>query len=586
MSAIHHYWQARPRLLNNPIIRRELLERLRRGGSFFQLGIFLLTAMIVILFNWSNYVTQYANITYGPSSREYFILLNFWLGVIALFIVPSLSAACVNIERERKTWDLVATTPISLSSILLGKFLSAVLFVWLLIISLIPIYGICFTMGGVAPEEVAFVFLMILEVIVICALFGMYASIAYSRTIRSISMAYGMVFLYFVLWPILGLMLVNLPSLPFIGIFCLSCIVITSPIAITMFFFEGKSALPNPVDIFISPYAIHGIEMMCLILFFVWLCMRKLSKHQHRSEPGRYRRNRKPITVQPSESTTKPEIVIPEAQLIPDRRNPIHYKEIQEFSGRKPIRFVLSLLALFLFGLIVLTFRLDTRIHFSLDWSPLAAFFAILVTPCLILSYGAYTFRSEYDRETWELLRTTTLSPWRIVWGKLMAGIQLFGWRFFAFYGFSLLVGIFLGANDITGNQINDSSQAFYQIDFILGSFIVCLISGVFYLGLAIGFSVWFKKTVHAYIVSFVSAFFFLIGFILLLRFINPYADRTITFLSSLISPLFLCANYGSGWGLHSGTAWWFALLIQAGWMLSLTLLCCWIATERIKDRS
>ena len=582
MRLIHRWWQARPRLLNNPIIRRELVARLRRGGSFFQLGLFLLAAALVILISWDSYLRQYAVNAPGLSGREYFLLLNLWQGIVALFVVPSLGAAAINIEYERKTWDLITTTPLILSSIFLGKFLSSILFVCFLLLSLIPVYGICFTMGGVAPQEILFVFLMIFEAVVVTALFGLLASINYPRTIRSVSIAYLLTFVYFVILPVSGAIGVNTDQYLIIKCFYYGLIVL-SPIALSFHYFSNSIPIFSTIGASFNPFWLHGIEMTCFIAFLITVSLRKLSKNQHRPERKISIAIRNQV-ARIKESKSNQDNPIPDDRLIPDRSNPIHWKEMREFYGYSSFRFTLSILSLFLFGLILLTLHLDTRIHFSLRWRPVLPFIAILLTPCFVLSYGANTLRGERDRDTWDLLRTTTLKPWQIVWGKMKAGFHIFGWRFFAFYGLSLLVGIFTTLNGISYQNIGrGGDSSLFHFEFVLGSFLICLVSCCFYLSLSLWFSSWLRQTTRVYIFSFATVFFILFGFVLLFRFTN--SAIAVKYFPSLFSPLFLCLNYGEGYRLLTGSSWWFALSVQAGWMLFLSLLLCWIASACIRER-
>ncbi len=152
-------WQERPRLFNNPVILRELTAQLRKRISFLYLLGFLLTGFFCFLSWWSTFRNSGGNL--GSQSRELFGLLNFLEGALILFFVPLFSAISINIERERETWELVCTTPLSLLSILWGKFLSSVLFVWFMMLSLIPVYGIIFTVGGLSPEEIFVTFILL-----------------------------------------------------------------------------------------------------------------------------------------------------------------------------------------------------------------------------------------------------------------------------------------------------------------------------------------------------------------------------------------------------------------------------------------
>ena len=65
----------------------------------------------------------------------------------------------------------------------------AVLFVWLMLFSLAPMYGIFFLTGGISASEILFVFAMITEVTVIIGLIGLFCSIQWKRTVTAVTPA-------------------------------------------------------------------------------------------------------------------------------------------------------------------------------------------------------------------------------------------------------------------------------------------------------------------------------------------------------------------------------------------------------------
>lgn len=204
----------RPRLVNNPIILRELIVQLRKKQSFFYLFLFLAIGSITFILWWSDYT----NVNYyrdkNSFSRDLLLSLSLLEGIILLLFAPLLSATAINLERERETWDLLITTPITMTSILLGKFLSSLFFVWIVMLSILPIFSLTMPVGGVSPTEIFAIFVMFTEGTLIASSIGLFCSIRWKRTIQSITMTYIFSFLYFFLIPLSPLFFTNRPGRP------------------------------------------------------------------------------------------------------------------------------------------------------------------------------------------------------------------------------------------------------------------------------------------------------------------------------------------------------------------------------------
>ena len=76
-------------------------------------------------------------------------------------LAPASTAGTISGERERQTLDLLAVTPISSVAIVVGKLLSALTWVFVLITASIPVAALVFVYGGVAPDDVLRGYLML-----------------------------------------------------------------------------------------------------------------------------------------------------------------------------------------------------------------------------------------------------------------------------------------------------------------------------------------------------------------------------------------------------------------------------------------
>ncbi len=552
----HRFWKARPRMINNPVILRELVVRLRKGSSFYYLAIFLIVGFIASLTFWYHFTKNYhRGASWSSQIREMFLILNLFQGGTVALLIPLISATIINIERERETWDLLRTTPLNLATIIVGKFFSSVLFVWVLLSSLIPIYGLFLTSGGVSPQEIGVVFLIFGEIIVVVGLIGLLCSIHCKRTVNAVSLAYFLGFIY-----IIGIMFIRpFICMPFTSHEHWGMEMILSPTVVAICYFANET-LPREVGEFTRshPYHVHIVMVLALIGILLYLCFKKLYQYSDRQpNQGFWTRFSRHTPAARSKGPLK-DWFLP--RFIPYEANPVYIKDRREHYNRRKL--IISTCILFVVGLFFFLSALeinrdrDDQLHFMLIWT--------VFLPLTVVPYAANSIRSEFDRNTFDILATTTLTVRRIIAGKLKAGFRLFQWRLWAFFLIPFLVFLLSG-----GELIN------WYGDLLFGSIIVVYVTAYFFLSLGIYCSSLKRKTTTAYALTF--------GIALLLYFCLPvFSEIIIEFMRSgrstaremfyplcgMLSPFFLIANYGTNSYQWDGDELWFFVFVQALWMI------------------
>jgi ABC-type transport system involved in multi-copper enzyme maturation permease subunit len=73
--------------------------------------------------------------------------------LLVLVLAPAFTSGAISLEREKQTIDLLVATPLSTFGMVLGKLLSALTWVFLLILASVPLASIVFAFGGVGPED-------------------------------------------------------------------------------------------------------------------------------------------------------------------------------------------------------------------------------------------------------------------------------------------------------------------------------------------------------------------------------------------------------------------------------------------------
>jgi len=75
------------------------------------------------------------------------------LTLMVLVLAPAFTTGAISLEREKQTIDLLVTTPLSTLGMVIGKLVSALSYVFLLILASVPLMAIVFVFGGVGPED-------------------------------------------------------------------------------------------------------------------------------------------------------------------------------------------------------------------------------------------------------------------------------------------------------------------------------------------------------------------------------------------------------------------------------------------------
>ncbi len=169
---------------------KELRGRMRGRRAFVILTIYLL---LLAGFTWMIDAIQERNAQvqagFGAATfaspqigQSIFTALLILETLLVLFLAPAFTAGAISLEREKQTLDLLAVTPISSLAIVLGKLLSALTFVFLLIVASIPLTAIVFTFGGVGPDDVVRAYVVLLVTALGLGSVGLFFSALMRRT--------------------------------------------------------------------------------------------------------------------------------------------------------------------------------------------------------------------------------------------------------------------------------------------------------------------------------------------------------------------------------------------------------------------
>jgi ABC-type transport system involved in multi-copper enzyme maturation permease subunit len=205
------------RILDNPVVLKELRGRMRGRQAFILLTVYLglIAFFIVVIYNTVFGITRATS--WDPGSRQTAGKLIF--GTVVLlellllsFIAPGLTAGAITSERERQTFDLLRTTLLSARALVLGKLGSAFSYLFLLILTALPIQSLAFILGGVGMAEMVVSSLMLVVTALFFCTLGIFFSSFMKRTLAATVSSYATVLASFLLLVLLFFLIAYLES--------------------------------------------------------------------------------------------------------------------------------------------------------------------------------------------------------------------------------------------------------------------------------------------------------------------------------------------------------------------------------------
>ena len=153
MSSITRLWY------DNPVFVKELRARMRGTRAYWLLAGYLAVLSGVLFFSyvgwWNTARTGGGLSEIGSVGTWFYQIMIAVEAFLVVFIAPSITAASLTVEREQRTMDLLAVTPIARIQIVVGKLLAAFSFLGLLLSASLPLVSLCFLLGGVDAGTVA-----------------------------------------------------------------------------------------------------------------------------------------------------------------------------------------------------------------------------------------------------------------------------------------------------------------------------------------------------------------------------------------------------------------------------------------------
>jgi ABC-type transport system involved in multi-copper enzyme maturation permease subunit len=402
----------------NPLLSREIRARFRDGRAFSLILLLAAALSLFFAFLYGQVAVSEASTARGAlTGRTIFTQLS-WLQTLGwLLVSPALTSASIAYERERGWFDSLLLSPLSPRAIVLGKWLSALLFALVLGLVTLPLFALVFLLlGGVTLRQ----FFLIALLQGACAMCGAAIGIAASawspRASTALRTANGIIFIGFCASFYGAVAARELPFIfPFPGLTTNAFWTIlgrTNPVLRAV---EISNDLP------IQHTSVCLAFLLALTLFFLWAAT-FYARRPLQEAPF--------IQKKTAKSAAKSASTHGEIPFFTRLRfaNPVLDREVRaKFRLRQPPLAVVVVEVIL--GILVAGFYARTLLwaffepmYRELIWWGLC-FTGLIVTMMAAALMGSNGVSREREGGTWEGVRLSLLSPGEIVRGKVGASV-------------------------------------------------------------------------------------------------------------------------------------------------------------------
>lgn len=177
----------------NPMIRKELRQRMREKKGWILPSLYLLVLSAVVVMAYYLVLVSSGRGHDGQGSEigiALFFTASYTQLALLLLLAPIFSAGALTIEKEQRTLAGLLTSLLRPAQIWWGKFVSSLLFVLLLLVSGLPVLGTAFAFGGIGPWEVFMATITTLLILATISASGLYWSSAFRRSVHATAVTY------------------------------------------------------------------------------------------------------------------------------------------------------------------------------------------------------------------------------------------------------------------------------------------------------------------------------------------------------------------------------------------------------------
>ncbi|MCU0981660.1 MAG: ABC transporter permease subunit [Pirellulaceae bacterium] len=389
------YWSLIRRMyvLENPVLQRELLVNLRALRAFVLLFFYQALLATLVYFAWPQ--DTRLDLTANPASARNLVDL-FFIGqyVLASLMAPSFAAGAISGEKERMTYELLLSSPLRPGAIVAGKLIASLTHLAVLIFSSLPIVMLCLPLGGVSFYEVLAAYLGLLVSVITFGMISIACSSYFHRTAAALVVSYLLIL----------------------------------PLALGGVLMWRWLSNLGGFRLLLTITVLPGVGGAICIALFANTCVRLLyppdvgSEGKEVVDLEQEAREAVGLVIQRDQFPDKLFAPAKRDFLLPDGANPVYDKEMRNeiFSqGTLMLRVVIQV------SMVLAIPLMAGCLYIRPQYAPWYVSYVLLFNMLVGPVFSAGTVTSERERQTLDLLLTTPITPWQILWGKLIAGLRV-----------------------------------------------------------------------------------------------------------------------------------------------------------------
>ncbi|HEX6963723.1 MAG TPA: ABC transporter permease subunit [Lacipirellula sp.] len=377
---------------DNPVLQRELVVNLRMTRGFLLLFAYVALLGLLVYAAWP--ADQTLDLARPEEATKLVNLFFFGQYLLVSLMTPSFAAGAITGERERESYEMLLASPLRPGAIVLGKLAASLTPLAELMICSLPIVMLCLPLGGVSLYEVLAAYLAMICSVVLFGMISLWCSSFFTRTSAALVASYMLILPL----AMVGVLVWN--ALAQVGEARLMVILTVVPLACfstsALLWVDISRRLIRPPDLGSGGKQAIDLET------------------EAKEAVGLYiDRDQFPDRLfSPPKRTT----------FLPEDANPIYDKEMRSeiFSqGTLMLRLVIQIsMGL---ALPVMAVCLFMQRHLAPWYISYVLLFNLLVGPV----FSADSLTSERERSTLDLLLVTLITPWQMLWGKLLSGLRV-----------------------------------------------------------------------------------------------------------------------------------------------------------------
>ncbi|MDB2687216.1 ABC transporter permease subunit [Mariniblastus sp.] len=380
-------------LFSNPVLQRELLVNLRKPKAFGLLLMYQVLLAAVVYFAWPS---ENVRLDLSDSGSSSILVDLVFLGqyILAALMAPSFAAGSIAGEKERMTYEMLLASPIRPSSIVFGKLVAALTHLAILIFASLPIVMLCLPLGGVSFYEVLAAYLALIASVITFGMISVASGSFFSRTSSALVVSYLMIL----------------------------------PLALAGVLFWVSLSQFGETRLYMALTVIPSFAATITIGLFLLCSFRMLYPPDIGSEGKEVvnieEENKNAVGVVIVRDQFPDSLLAPPSRntLMPDGVNPVYDKEMRsEIFGQGTLMLRLAIQVSMILALPLMAYFLFIAPQLIPWYVSYVVLFNVLIGP--VISAGSVT--SERERQTLDLLLTTSITPWQILWGKLLSGLRV-----------------------------------------------------------------------------------------------------------------------------------------------------------------